>query len=107
MAHLDRVRRFSRARRVDRFLHALRSDVTVHLLRLWAPLATVAAREAIHPDRKRFGGRVAECWHELAANLDELGVLIDALRPVNEVVGGVQLRLEGGTTLLGHSAVAA
>jgi chloramphenicol 3-O-phosphotransferase len=98
---------FSRGRHIDRFLGALRSDVPVHLLTLWAPLEAVAAREAVRHNRGRLGARVGECWHELAANLDELGVLIDALRPLDEVVGVAQERLEDGTAVLGGRALAA
>jgi chloramphenicol 3-O-phosphotransferase len=98
---------FSRGRHVERFLRALRSDVPVHLLTLWAPLATVTAREAVRPNRERLGDRVAECWHELAANLDDVGVLIDAIGPVEEVAHEAQRLVEDGAALLGDSALAA
>lgn|GEM_PF-3136343 len=95
---------FARRRHVERFLRALRSPVPVHLLTLWAPLAAVAAREAARPDRERLGARVGECWHELAAHLDELGVRIDAARPVSEVVDAARAALEDGRALLTDSA---
>jgi chloramphenicol 3-O-phosphotransferase len=59
---------FTRHRHIKRFLDALRSDAPVHLLTLWAPLATVVAREAARADRERLGGHVTECWHELATS---------------------------------------
>jgi chloramphenicol 3-O-phosphotransferase len=98
---------FSRGLHVERFLRALRSEVPVHLLTLWAPLATVMEREAIRPNRERLGARVAECWHELAANLVELGVRIDARRPIDKVVRAAHQQVESGVALLGDDAVAA
>lgn len=87
---------FTRHVHVERFLRALRSNVPVHVLTLWAPLLTVIAREALRPDRQPLGVRVAECWHELAVNLAELGDVVDACAPVDEVVADVQLRVDGG-----------
>ena len=98
---------FSRGQHVGRFLRAMRSDVPVHLLTLWAPLATVAAREAVRPNRDRLGSRVADCWHELAAHLDEIGVLIEAVGPVDDVVRAVERTVEDGKALLSDSALAA
>jgi chloramphenicol 3-O-phosphotransferase len=98
---------FSRGRHVERFLRALRADAPVHLLTLWAPLTTVIAREAGRPNRERLGARVVQCWRDLAANVEELGVLIDAHRPVDEVVRDALQRVEDGAALLGHSAVGA
>jgi chloramphenicol 3-O-phosphotransferase len=90
---------FARAGHVARFLRTLRSNVPVHLITLWAPLATISRREALRPDRERLGSRVAECWHELAANLGELGVVVDASVSVDDVVGDVRRRVEGGAAL--------
>jgi chloramphenicol 3-O-phosphotransferase len=98
---------FSRGRHVERFLRVLRTGVPVHRLTLWAPLATVMAREAARPNRERLGARVAGCWHELAPNLAELGLLIDATGSVDDVVRVAQRRVDDGTALVGRRALAA
>jgi thymidylate kinase len=98
---------FTRRRHVERFLRALRSDVPVHLLTLWASLATVAAREAVRPNRERLAARVAECWQEVAAHLDELGVVIDALQPVDAVVQTARQAVLDGGALLAEERLAA
>jgi thymidylate kinase len=84
---------FPAARHVERFRRALRSRAPVHVLTLWAPLAIVAAREAARPGRERLGGRVAACWHELAAGLPGLGAVVDASGPVESVVAEIERRL--------------
>jgi hypothetical protein len=63
--------------------------------------------EAVRPNRQRLGARVAECWRELAAQLDELGVLIDARRPVNEVVQAAHEAVRDGRALLTDERLAA
>jgi chloramphenicol 3-O-phosphotransferase len=98
---------FTRRRHVERFLRALRSDVPVHLLTLWAPLATVRAREAVRPGRERLGARVAECWHEMSAHLNELGVVVDAVQPVGEVLQAVRQAVQDGSALLTDLRLAA
>jgi chloramphenicol 3-O-phosphotransferase len=98
---------FSHARHVDRFLGSLRSAVPIHLLTLWAPLDVVAAREAARPDRERLGARVPECWQELAANPDGLGVLVDAASPVPDVVRDVERQIQRGAAIIRGSALAA
>jgi chloramphenicol 3-O-phosphotransferase len=98
---------FTRRRHVERFLRALRSDVPVHLLTLWAPLATVAAREAARPNRERLGDRVAGCWREMQANLAELGVVVDASGTVDEIVATVRRCVDDGAPLVAGDAVAA
>jgi chloramphenicol 3-O-phosphotransferase len=90
---------FTKAAHVSRFLGALRSNVAVHLITLWAPIAVVRERERLRADRERLGPRVAECWHELTANLAELGVVVDASASVDEVVGEVRRRVESGAAL--------
>jgi chloramphenicol 3-O-phosphotransferase len=91
---------FPGRRHVARFRDALRASVPVHLLTLWAPLATVTRREAGRQNRERLGGRMAECWHELAAGLDELGAVIDASPPVDEVVRAAREVIRDGRALL-------
>src|SRR3954453_21546656 len=85
---------FGRRLNVGRFVRALRSHAAVHLLTLWAPLQTVAARDAARPAGERMGARVAESWHELAAHLDNQGAVIDASGPVDAVVTEARRRIE-------------
>jgi hypothetical protein len=68
----------------------------VHLLTLWAPLATVVVREAARADRARLGARVVDCWRELEANLGELGSVVDATGPVDEIVARARGHIEAG-----------
>lgn len=77
---------FNSAGDIARFRDAMTTDVPVRLLTLWASLDTVHARESARSDRERLGVRVAECWHELHANLDQLGTVVDAERSLDEVV---------------------
>jgi chloramphenicol 3-O-phosphotransferase len=77
---------FPTPRHVLRFSRALRSAVPVHLLTLWAPLAAVTARDGRRSGRDRRGReQVADTWHAMAANLADLGALIDASRAPDEV----------------------
>ena len=91
---------------VDWFHDALRADVPVHMLTLWAPLATVTEREAARPGRERLGPLVAECWHTMAARLAELGALIDATQPLKDVVRQAEhaLQTDQGLLCAGHQA---
>lgn len=77
---------FSKLGNVTRFNEALTTEVPVRLLTLWASLDTVQARESARSDRERLGGRVLECWRELDANLGQLGTVVDAERPLDDVV---------------------
>lgn len=77
---------FSNGGNVARFREALTTDVPVRLLTLWAPLDIVQARESARSDRERLGERVTECWRELHSNLEQLGTLVDAERPLDDVV---------------------
>lgn len=80
------------AERYDRFLGALPADLAAgtRLFTLWAPLAVVSARESARPGRDRLGGRVADCWSVIRANLGALGTVIDADRPVEEVLADLE-----------------
>ena len=84
---------FSDRSNVARFRDRLTADVPVDLLTLWAPLRTVKEREAARPGRQPLGPRVAECWHELHAHLDELGTIIDATQPLEAVITAAQAAL--------------
>ncbi len=84
---------FSSRRDVQRLLGALTCGARVLLFTLWAPMATVAARETARTGRPQLGDRVAECWNELAAHLDELGVVVDALASPEEIVRLLSLRV--------------
>lgn len=98
---------FEQRMHVDRFLDRLRSDVAVHLITLWAPLETVATRELGRLDRGRLGDRVAACWNTMAADLAELGAVVDARAPVDEVLAEVRRQIGTGTALVrGASLVA-
>ena len=88
---------FERPIDVERFLGRLRSDAAVHLVTLWAPLETVAVRERGRLDRERLGGRVAACWRTMAANLPELGAVVDARGGVDEVLAEVCRQIAAGT----------
>ena len=77
---------FSCRRDVRRLVDALTSSPRVLLFTLWAPLATVIAREATRVGRPPLGDRVTGCWNELSTNRDELGTVIDALAAPDEIV---------------------
>jgi hypothetical protein len=48
-----------------------------------------------HPDEPRAArDRVAECWRELADHREELGLFVDALGPVDEIVALARQRIE-------------
>jgi chloramphenicol 3-O-phosphotransferase len=87
---------FERRLHVERFVGRLRADVAVELVTLWAPREMVAARERARSDRSPLGARVAACWNVMAANLQELGTIVDARGPVEEVVALVRGRIGGG-----------
>lgn len=74
---------------ITRFRTAMGTNTPVRSLTLWASLDTVLAREGKRTGRDRLGSRVTECWHELHANLDRLGTVVDAERPLDEVVQAV------------------
>jgi len=85
------------AEHYDRFLGALPADLAAgtRLFTLWAPLAVVTARESTRPGRDRLEGRVADCWSAIQTNLDTLGTVIDADRPVDEVLADLEDHLRG------------
>src|SRR3954447_21178586 len=87
---------FPAARHVERFRGALRAGVPVRALTLWAPLATVAARDAQRAGRERLGPRVAACWRELPAGLPGLGAVVDATAPAERVAAEIERRLSAG-----------
>ena len=82
---------FEQSEHVDRLCDALTPGTPRPLLiTLWAPLAVVRAREAARPGRDRLGARVDACWSALHANLDHLGTVIDATRPVDRVLADIE-----------------
>jgi hypothetical protein len=85
----------------DRFRDALPAGLSgrVRLFTLWAPLPVVTAREAARPGRDRLGARVADCWSAIAANLRLLGTVIDADRPVDEVLADLEHQLGADTSV--------
>ncbi|MGI8854818.1 MAG: AAA family ATPase [Thermomicrobiales bacterium] len=68
---------FEERRFVNRFLGAFPLTAPVHLFTLWAPLATVTARERTRPNRDRLGERVVACYETIDRNRDVLGIFID------------------------------
>lgn len=70
---------FERRAHVERFVASFHppAALPVHLFTLWAPLATVIAREQARPDRRPLGDRVERCYRTLEAALPELGHRID------------------------------
>jgi len=82
---------FEQPEHVDRFRDALTPGTPRPLLvTLWAPLDVVRAREAARPGRDRLGDRVDACWSALEANLDHLGTVVDATRPVDRVLAELE-----------------
>jgi len=69
---------FLRPSHVEYFVGALPPDVATTMFTLWAPLATVKARERGRSGRTPLGLAVDECYREIANNLDSLGTLVDA-----------------------------
>lgn len=69
---------FLNERHVAYFTRALPDGIRPQMFTLWAPLGVVAARESVRPNRKRLGGAVSECHTEIAANLRDLGQVVDA-----------------------------
>ena len=70
---------FEERRHVQRFLDAYAAPAPVFLFTLWAPLAVVEARERARNGRSPLGERVAACHRAMAARLDELGEVVEAL----------------------------
>lgn len=69
---------FLNRRHVAYFTGSLREGLHPQIFTLWAPLDVVAARESVRPNRARLGGAVSECHAEIAANLGDLGHVVDA-----------------------------
>lgn len=80
---------FPTAAQVSRFTSQLRCGSPVHLITLWAPLDTVTIRETERLGREPLGDQVSACWHELEANLPDLGTIVDATRPVERIVSDI------------------
>jgi chloramphenicol 3-O-phosphotransferase len=97
---------FTRRLHVERFMRALRANAPVDLVTLWAPLATVAEGEAARTYRERLGDRVTACWSALAANLGELGTVVDARGPLDEVLASVRRHVEANTARVSPDALA-
>jgi|SRR4051794_16904612 chloramphenicol 3-O-phosphotransferase len=98
---------FPSGRQVARFHEALRTVAPVHLLTLWAPLTTVTAREAARPHREPLGSLVTQSWRELFANLADLGAVVDAGRPVDDVVAEARRAVDASTGALAPRRLAA
>jgi predicted ABC-type ATPase len=81
---------------VHRFLAAYTAAVQVFLFTLWAPLAVVEERERARAGRSRLGARVAACHRAMAARLDELGEVVDALGPPEQIAELLDRRSSAG-----------
>ena len=80
---------FLRGAHIAQFMRSLQTESPVHLVTLWAPLATVSARDAARPKAERLGAAVAECWNEMAEHLGELGTILDASGSAETLVADV------------------
>lgn len=67
---------FEQPRHVQRFCREIPTAIAIHLVTLWAPLATVLERERSRPHRARLGERVIACYRTLEENLPSLGYLV-------------------------------
>lgn len=81
---------------VKRFLDAYAAAAPVFLFTLWAPLVVVEERERARAGRSRLGERVAACHRAMAARLDELGEVVEALAPPPEIAELIDRRSHAG-----------
>jgi chloramphenicol 3-O-phosphotransferase len=81
---------FHNAGEVDQFTRTLPAGTDVHVVTLWADLATVTAREAGRPGREPLGAMLGERWRRVRDNLPDLGVAVPADSPVADVVLAVE-----------------
>jgi predicted ABC-type ATPase len=81
---------------VQRFLDAYTAAVQVFLFTLWAPLAVVKEREQARAGRPRLGERVVTCHRAMAARLDELGEVVEALAPPQQIAELLDRRSRAG-----------
>jgi hypothetical protein len=90
---------FEQPAHVDRFRTALgTADAAVVVCTLWAPLAVITAREADRLHRERLGPQVAASWQAINTNLHNLGVIIDANRPIDDVLLDLESQLHRWST---------
>jgi len=93
---------FARSEHVERFHRALRTQVPVHLLTLWAPLRTLAARDSRREQSARVGERrLVASWNEIAVQLGQLGVVVDASASPDLVVSEARNALRDPASRLG------
>ncbi len=96
---------FQGAAAVERFLAACDAPAPVHLFTLRAPLATLEARERGRSGRRPLGARVAEAHAAIEANLDELGVAVDAAQRPGHVVRRIEQLCRAGQGLVRRAHV--
>lgn len=88
---------FERPAHIERFLHAFDAPDPVSMFMLWAPLATVMAREQARVNRERLGERVEACYRTLEKQLDQLGMIVptDGRSP-DEIAGSINALCKQG-----------
>jgi chloramphenicol 3-O-phosphotransferase len=86
---------FHDADEVDQFTSTLPPDADVHVVTLWADLATVTAREKGRPGREPLREMLAVRWRRVRDNLFDLGVVVSADGPVADVVRAVEHAVDG------------
>lgn len=65
-------------RHLDHFARRVEPGTPMRVFTLWAPLATVQARERARVGRVPLGAAVEECYREIAEHADALGTIVDA-----------------------------
>lgn len=80
---------FEHPRHIQRFLDAYDGAAPASLFTLWAPLDLVQERERARTGRRRLGTRVEACYRSMAANLDELGEVVENLDDPERTVGAI------------------
>jgi chloramphenicol 3-O-phosphotransferase len=86
---------FHDADMVDQFARTLPAKADLHVVTLWADLATVTARERGRPGREPLREMVAVHWRRVRDKLFELGAVVVADGPVDDVVLGVERAVDG------------
>ncbi|MFC0435906.1 AAA family ATPase [Kutzneria buriramensis] len=86
---------FHDADMVEQFSRTLPAGADLHVVTLWADLATVTAREKGRPGREPLREMVAVHWRKVRDNLFELGAVVSADGPVADVVLAVERAVDG------------
>lgn len=81
------------------FCALLPERTPVHLFTIWAPLETVAAREAQRPNRERLGDRLIRTYEVIQRNLEHLGEVIQNTGSIEEVISRIDSAIQDSTCL--------